>query len=46
VLLAFADLHEVVAARPAARSALRLFPRYPEPIPPVLPGEWLRPLTG
>jgi hypothetical protein len=30
--------------RPAAAAARRLFPTYPEPVPPVLPPEWVKPL--
>lgn len=41
VLLEFADLRGKVAGRPCARLALRLYPRYGQPLPPVLPAEWL-----
>ena len=37
----FADLHDQVAAHPCAAAARRLFPAYPEPVPPFLPPEWL-----
>jgi glutathione S-transferase len=40
-LAAFEDLRPLVEARPAARHARRLFPDYPEPIPRVLPANWL-----
>ena len=33
----FADLHDQVAAHPCAAAARRLFPAYPEPVPPFLP---------
>jgi glutathione S-transferase len=41
VLLAFDDIRPVVEGRPAAELAMRLLPRYPGPIPPFLPPEWL-----
>jgi glutathione S-transferase len=41
VLLAFSDLRDAVEGRPAADLALRVLPRYPGPIPPALPREWL-----
>jgi glutathione S-transferase len=44
VLLGFTDLREAVEPRAAARAARRLFPSYPEPVPPVLPAEWVKPL--
>jgi glutathione S-transferase len=44
VLLAFEDLRAAVADRPAGELAVRVLPRYPEPIPPSLPAEWLAPL--
>ena len=37
----FADLHDQVAAHPCAAAARRLFPAYPEPVPPFLPPGWL-----
>jgi len=42
-LLAFSELREVVGGRPAAELALRLFSQMHEPVPPVLPKEWLPP---
>jgi glutathione S-transferase len=39
-LLAFADLREMVAARPCGAAALRVFPDYPD-VPPTLPADWL-----
>jgi len=44
VLLAFEDLRTPVEARPAGELARRVLPSYPEPIPRVLPSEWLAPL--
>jgi glutathione S-transferase len=44
VLLGFTDLREAIEARPAAAAARRLFPAYPEPVPSVLPPEWVKPL--
>jgi glutathione S-transferase len=41
VLLAFDDIRPLVEGRPAAELAMRLLPRYPGPIPPFLPPEWL-----
>jgi glutathione S-transferase len=41
VLLAYSDLESVVAGRPCAELAVRLFPRYPEPIPLPLPASWI-----
>ena len=42
VLLSYDDLRAIVERRPAAAElALRIFPEYPGPIPPVLPPEWL-----
>ena len=41
VFLAFEDLRELVEGRPAGELAMRLLPRYPGPIPPFLPREWL-----
>ncbi len=37
----FSDLHDQVAAHPAAAPAARLFPDYPGPIPSFLPSKWL-----
>lgn len=37
VVLAFPGLHPMAERRPARDLALRLFPRYPEPIPAALP---------
>ena len=42
----FADLHDQVAAHPCAAAARRLFPAYPEPVPPFLPAEWLAAPAG
>jgi glutathione S-transferase len=41
VLLAYEDLRPMLADRPAAELATRLFPSYPEPIPLRLPPAWL-----
>jgi glutathione S-transferase len=42
VFLSFDDLRAMVERRPAAAElALRIFPEYPGPIPPVLPPEWV-----
>jgi glutathione S-transferase len=41
VLLAYHDLEPVVAGRPCAELARRLFPSYPEPIPLRLPAAWI-----
>jgi glutathione S-transferase len=41
VFLAYEDLRAQVEGRPAADLAMRLLPRYPGPIPPFLPREWL-----
>jgi glutathione S-transferase len=41
VLLAYDDIRPLVEGRPAADLAMRLLPRYPGPIPPFLPPEWL-----
>jgi glutathione S-transferase len=41
VLFAYEDLRALVEGRPAADLAMRLLPRYPGPIPPFLPREWL-----
>jgi glutathione S-transferase len=41
VFLAYEDLRGLVEGRPAAALAMRLLPRYPGPIPPFLPREWL-----
>jgi hypothetical protein len=43
---AFADLHDRVAAHPCAAAARRLFPAFPEPVPPFLPAEWLAAPAG
>jgi glutathione S-transferase len=40
------DLRPAIENRPAAELARRLVPNYPGKMPPVLPGEWLHPLTG
>ena len=37
VLMTFSQLRPLAAGRPAGELALRLFPRYPEPIPAALP---------
>lgn len=41
VFLAYDDIRPLVEGRPAAELAMRLLPRYPGPIPPFLPPEWL-----
>jgi glutathione S-transferase len=46
VLLAFEDLRAAVADRPAGEHAVRVLPRYPEPIPSSLPAEWVAPLRS
>jgi hypothetical protein len=46
VLLAFEDLRAAVADRPAGELAMRVLPRYPEPIPSSLPAEWVAPLQS
>jgi glutathione S-transferase len=46
VLLAFEDLRAAVADRPAGELAMRVLPRYPEPIPSSLPAEWVAPLRA
>ncbi|HET7122285.1 MAG TPA: glutathione S-transferase family protein [Solirubrobacterales bacterium] len=40
------DLRPAIESRPAAALARRLVPNYPGKMPPVLPAEWLNPLTG
>jgi glutathione S-transferase len=40
------DLRPAIENRPAAKLAQRLVPNYPGKMPPVLPAEWLDPLTG
>jgi glutathione S-transferase len=40
------DLRPAIENRPAAKLARRLVPNYPGKMPPVLPAEWLDPLTG
>jgi glutathione S-transferase len=42
LLLAFDDLREAVAARPAGRHAMRVVPRLAGRIPAVFPADWLR----
>jgi len=42
---ALADLHPRIGETPAARAARKLFPDYPEPVPPFLPPEWLEPIA-
>ena len=39
------DLRPAIEGRPAAALARRLVPNYPGRMPPVLPAEWLDPLT-
>lgn len=39
------DLRPAIESRPAAELARRLVPNYPGKMPPVLPAEWLDPLT-
>ena len=46
VLLAFEDLRAAVAVRPAGELAMRVLPRYPEPIPSSHPAEWVAPLRA
>lgn len=41
VFLSYDDLRGLVEGRPAGDLAMRLLPRYPGPIPPFLPPEWL-----
>ena len=41
VFLAYEDLRALVQPRPAGELAMRLLPRYPGPLPPFLPPEWL-----
>ncbi len=41
VFLAWDDIRPLVEGRPAGELAMRLLPRYPGPIPPFLPAEWL-----
>jgi glutathione S-transferase len=40
------DLRPAIEGRPAGALARRLVPNYPGKMPPVLPAEWLDPLTG
>jgi glutathione S-transferase len=40
------DLRPAIENRPAAKLARRLVPNYPGKMPPVLPAEWLDPLSG
>lgn len=44
VFIAFEDLGSAVENRPAAELAMRLVPKYPEPIPSALPAAWLEPV--
>jgi glutathione S-transferase len=41
VFISYDDLRGLVEGRPAGDLAMRLLPRYPGPIPPFLPPEWL-----
>jgi glutathione S-transferase len=41
VFLAYEDLRGLIEGRPAGDLAMRLLPKYPGPIPPFLPAEWL-----
>jgi glutathione S-transferase len=41
VFLAYEDILPLVEGRPAGELAMRLLPRFPGPIPPFLPPEWL-----
>jgi glutathione S-transferase len=41
VFLAYDDIRPLVEGRPAEVLATRMLPRYPGPIPPFLPPEWL-----
>jgi glutathione S-transferase len=41
VFLSYEDLRGLVEGRPAGDLGMRLLPRYPGPIPPFLPPEWL-----
>ena len=40
------DLRPAIESRPAGTLARRFVPNYPGKMPPVLPAEWLDPLTG
>jgi glutathione S-transferase len=40
------DLRPAIEARPAGQLANRLVPGFPGKVPPVLPAEWLQPLTA
>lgn len=39
------DLRPAIESRPASELARRLVPNYPGQMPPILPAEWLAPLT-
>jgi len=41
VFMAYEDASQLLAGRPAAELAMRVLPRYPGPMPPFLPPEWL-----
>jgi glutathione S-transferase len=45
-LHAFADLHGLVDAHPAAAAAREVFPEYPGPVPRFIPHAWLPAQTG
>ena len=40
------DLRPAIEGRPAGELTMRLIPDFPGKVPPVLPAEWLEPLTG
>ncbi|HUP20728.1 MAG TPA: glutathione S-transferase N-terminal domain-containing protein, partial [Gemmatimonadota bacterium] len=39
-IMAFDDLRPAVEGRPAEALAIRILPKYPGPVPPVVPPEW------
>jgi glutathione S-transferase len=41
VFMTYDDLRPALESRPAGELAMRVLPRYPGPIPPFLPPEWL-----
>ena len=46
LLLTFDDIRPLLAGRPAEQLARRLVPGFPGHSPPVLPSEWLEPLSA
>ena len=40
------DLRPAIETRPAGQLAKRLVPDFPGKVPPILPAEWLEPLSG